>query len=149
MESAIGKISALTDIVATVEVRAPIACQRCAAGKGCGAGIFQTSDQPREIQVRIPVGLSVRLGDTIELTIGRKFLLRAAMLAYGLPLMTMMSFLGLAWILPGNPGDGTGIVIAASGLVVGLVIGRQILGRDSVCEQFVPTLAKDPSVRSR
>jgi len=86
--------------------------------------------------------MTVRQGDTIELTIGHKFLLRAAMLAYGLPLITMITLLALAWLLSGNPGDGAGIVLAIIGLVIGLFIGRQILSRESICEQFVPSVGK-------
>ncbi len=142
MESAIGRISALHEQIATVEVESPVACKRCAAGKGCGAGIFQDADRPRQIQVEIPAGMTVRQGDTIELTIGPKFLLRAAMLAYGLPLITMITLLALAWLLSGNPGDGAGIVLAIIGLVIGLFVGRQILSRESICEQFVPSVGK-------
>ena len=142
MESAIGGISVLTEQVATVVVESPVACKRCAAGKGCGAGIFQDTSRPREIKVVIPKGMSVRQGDVIELTIGPKFLLRAAMLAYGLPLVSMVVFLGLAWMLIGNPGDGAAILLAVCGLFVGLVGGRQILDRESICEQFVPALGK-------
>jgi len=142
MESAIGRISALNEQIATVEVESPVACKRCAAGKGCGAGIFQDADRPRQIQVEVPAGMTVRQGDTIELTIGHKFLLRAAMLAYGLPLITMITLLALAWLLSGNPGDGAGIVLAIIGLVIGLFIGRQILSSESICEQFVPSFGK-------
>lgn len=88
-------------------------------------------------------------GDTIELTIGPKYLLRAAMLAYGLPLVTMVLSLAMAWMLTGNPGDGVGIVCAALGLAAGLVIGRRILNRESICEQFVPTIGRVSDVGSR
>ena len=144
MESAIGRISALNGVVATVEVDSPVACQRCADGKGCGAGIFQTAEQPRRIDVRIPPGMTVRRGDTIELTIGPKFLLRAAMLAYGLPLAGVVLFPGLAWLATGSIADNMGIVLAVAGLAFGLILGRRILQRESVCEQFVPAIGKSP-----
>ncbi len=147
MESAIGRISALDEQVATVVVESPVACKRCAAGKGCGAGIFPDGMRKREISVAIPEGMSVREGDAIKLTIGPKFLLRAAMLAYGLPLACMIAFLGLTWMLTGNPGDGPGIVIAILGLAVGLFVGRRILNQQSICDQFVPTIVSDSDVR--
>ncbi len=126
--------------MATVEVDSPIACPRCAAGKGCGAGIFQATQQPRKIEVRIPPGMKIRRGETIELTIGPKFLLRAAMLAYGLPLAGLVLFPGLAWLATGSVADGAGIALALAGLAAGLVLGRQILRRETVCEQFVPAI---------
>ena len=142
MESASGKISALNGAIATVEVASPLACQRCAAGKGCGAGIFQTAAKPRQIEVRIPPGMLVRRGDAIELMIGPKFLLRAAMLAYGLPLAGVVLFPGLAWLTIGSIADSAGIVLAIAGLAAGLLAGRQILRRESVCEQFVPAIGR-------
>lgn len=149
MESAIGRISVLDEQVATVVVESPVACQRCAAGKGCGAGIFQDTDRSREIRVEIPAGMSVLEGDTIALMIGPKYLLRAAMLAYGLPLVTTVLSLILAWTLTGDPGDGVGIVFAVLGLGVGLVIGRRILSKESMCEQFVPDVGRVSDVESR
>jgi positive regulator of sigma E activity len=108
------------------------------------AGIFQAAEKSREIEVRIPAGMMVRPGDTIELTIGPKFLLRAAMLAYGLPLAGVVLFPGLAWLTTGNIADNVGIVLAVAGLVAGLILGRQILQRESVCEQFVPAIRTGP-----
>lgn len=140
METAVGRISAISDRIATVEVDSPVACKRCAAGRGCGAGIFQASEQSREISVRIPADMAVREGDFVELTIGPKFLLRAAMLAYGLPLVSMVLFPGLAWLIMGGIPDIVGISLAVAGLAAGLVIGRNILRRESVCEQFVPAI---------
>ena len=140
METAVGTISAINDRIATVEVDSPVACQRCAAGRGCGAGILQANEHSREIRVRIPADLAVQKGDAIELTIGPKFLLRAAMLAYGLPLVGMVLFPGVAWLVIGGIADIAGIALAVAGLAAGLVIGRNILGSESVCEQFVPAI---------
>jgi len=140
METAIGKITAFDDRIATVVVDSAVACKRCAAGKGCGAGIFQDGSHKREIRLEIPAGMSLREGDTIELVIGPKFLLRAAMLAYGLPLSCMVLFPALVSMVAGNPGDGPGIALAVTGLGVGLLVGRRILNRASICDQFVPSI---------
>lgn len=146
METASGRISALTDLVATVEVDSPLACQRCAEGRGCGAGIFQAAEQSRQIKVRIPADMTVRQGDIIELTIGPKYLLRAAMLAYGLPLVSTVLLPGLAWLIMGNIPDSIGIALAVAGLAAGLVVGRRILQRESICEQFVPAIGRSAGV---
>ena len=84
----------------------------------------------------------------IELTIGPKFLLRAAILAYGLPLLGMVMLPGLAWLLSGNTSDSVGIALAAAGVVAGLFIGRQILQSESICEQFVPAIGRGPGVEA-
>jgi sigma-E factor negative regulatory protein RseC len=145
MESAIGKVGSIEGSVATVEVDSPVACRRCAEGRGCGAGIFESSDKIRIIRVQIPAGMLLRQGDPIELSIASKFLLRAAMLAYGLPLLAMVLFPGLGWLLTGEVGDVAGVVLAVLGLLSGLVIGRQILRKESICEQFVPSVGHGSS----
>ena len=148
MESAIGKVGSIDGSIATVAVDSPIACRRCAEGKGCGAGIFESADKIREIQVQIPAGMSVRQGDTIELSIASKFLLRAAILAYGLPLLAMVVFPGLGWLLTGENSDAAGIVLAVLGLLTGLIVGRQILRKQSICDQFIPAVGYGSCDRS-
>jgi sigma-E factor negative regulatory protein RseC len=146
MESANGRISALCGTSATVVVSSPLACRRCAAGKGCGAGIFQDAAQSRQICVEIPPDMVVQVGDNIEIAIASRHLLRAAMLAYALPLMTMLISLGALWALSDTPGDGQGIVIAVSGLAAGFAVSRWLLKQESVCEQFVPVIREEADV---
>jgi len=146
METATGRISALRGLDATVEVDSPVACQRCAEGRGCGAGIFQAAEQSREISVRIPADMKVREGDIVDLKIGPRFLLRAAALAYGLPLVTMVLLPGLAWLIMGTTPDSVGISLAIAGLAAGLFAGRYILRRESICEQFIPAIGRNPGV---
>lgn len=92
------------------------------------------------MQIEIPDGMSVRQRDTIDLQIGSGYLLRAALLAYGLPLITTL----VALILLQSSGFGTrdaiGIVAALAGLLGGLAIGRAFLRRESICDQFVPSI---------
>ncbi len=47
---------------ATVSVDAAAICPRCAAGKGCGAGIFGASKSVRRIEVSLAPGLEVSEG---------------------------------------------------------------------------------------
>jgi len=146
MESATGRISAVSGANATVEVLSPLACRRCASGKGCGAGIFQDAGKTREIQVEIPLHMTVRVGDNIELAIASRHLLRAAMLAYALPLIAMLASLGVFWALSENASDGRAVVVAIFGLVSGLLVSRRLLKQESICEQFVPVIGGVPDV---
>lgn len=146
MESATGRISAVRGANATVEVLSPLACRRCAAGKGCGAGIFQDATRTREIQIQIPLHMTVSVGDDIELAIASRHLLRAAVLAYALPLAAMLGSLGVFWVLSENASDGQAVVVAIFGLVSGLLLSRRLLKRESICEQFVPVIGAVPDV---
>lgn len=140
MEKVTGKIVALHGRTATVLVKSASVCHRCAAGKGCGAGIFQSADKTRYMQIEIPDGMSFRQGDNVDLQIGVRHLLRAALLAYGLPLITMMITLLLLQIAGLGTRDLIGIVAAGAGLLGGLAIGRAFLRRESICDQFVPII---------
>ncbi len=142
METATGKISALHGRTATVLVKSASVCYRCAAGKGCGAGLFQATDKPRYMQFELPEGMSVQTGDSIDLTIASKHLLRAALLAYGLPLLSMLGSLLALQSFSADSGDARGVLVAGAGLLAGLLIGRALLERESVCDQFVPRIGR-------
>lgn len=142
METATGKISALNGRTATVIVKSSSVCHRCATGNGCGAGLLQAADKPRHMRIELPEGMSVHTGDSIDLTIGSKHLLRAALLAYGLPLITMLGSLLALQSFGDSTGDAGGVLVAGAGLLAGLLIGRTLLARESVCNQFVPTIGR-------
>lgn len=140
MESAEGRISSIDGDVATVVVAAPLACARCAAGKGCGAGLLASTGGPKTLSVRMPAGVRLQVDDVVRLSIAPRHLLRAATLAYGLPLAGALGALAIAWIARADIGDAAGVVVALAGLVAGHLAGRWLLQRDAACEHFLPTL---------
>ncbi len=141
METVSGKICAIDESRITVEVRSAISCKRCAAGNGCGAGIFQSNNNQREIRLRKPEGLSAGVGDRVELSIESRSILRAAVLAYGLPLISMLSTLAIVHSLPVKIGEPLAVLMAILGLTLGVFVGRRFLSNDSVCTQFVPIVS--------
>lgn len=92
------------------------------------------------MQIELPEGMSLQIGDSIDLTIGGRHLLRAAVLAYGLPLITMLVSLLALQSFGVATDDASGVLAAVGGLLAGLVLGRALLKRESVCDQFVPTI---------
>jgi len=142
MESVAGKISAVDDQRVTVEVQSAIACQRCAAGKGCGAGILQSTNEVRHVRIELPAGMSAGIGDSVELSIEPKYLLRAALLAYGLPLLTMLLVLLAIQALPVSINEAMSVGLALIGLGAGVIAGRSLLRKDSVCDQFMPIISR-------
>lgn len=141
MESVAGKISAVDDHRVTVAVQSAIACRRCAAGKGCGAGILQSTHDLRHVRIELPPGLSASVGDRVELSIEPKYLLRAALLAYGVPLSSMLVVLLAVQALPVPINEAAAVGLALVGLVAGVMAGRSLLRKDSVCAQFIPTIS--------
>lgn len=140
MESASGKIETINDGIACVVVDAAVTCPRCEAGRGCGAGLLTGNAKPRRMEVGIPQGMAFAAGDAVTLSIAPRYLLRAAMLAYGLPLLLMLLAVGLARVAGVASSDAAAVVFSATGLLVGIVLGRWLLRREAVCEQFTPEI---------
>ena len=71
---------------AIVEVDLSTACPRCAAGKGCGAGLLVGSSRLRQVEAAIGPGMVLAEGDSVEISLASSNLLQAALIVYGLPL---------------------------------------------------------------
>lgn len=141
MDSAVGRIVAVTDGRATVSVDAAAVCARCAAGKGCGAGLLAGSNRPRHIEVEITPGTDFKAGDEVRLTLAPSHLLRAAMFAYGLPLGGVVIALGIAWYLNRTLNDHIAVILAIGGLVAGVLFGRYYLNKDGCLKNLVPSVS--------
>jgi sigma-E factor negative regulatory protein RseC len=140
METVIGKVSSVRGRLAIVVVDSPIACQRCASGKGCGAGLLTGTDKPRQIEISVPPGMNLAAGANVRLTMAPGDLLRAAFIAYGLPLVSMLALTGAtrAWL--GALDDLPAVLVAVAGLSAGLVAGRHLLKKEATCRHFVPVI---------
>ena len=143
MESETGLVVAVSGDTATVEVTSPIACRRCASGKGCGAGLLDTG-RPRAIDVKIPLDSELTRGDAVTLVVDSRQLLRAALFAYGLPLAGLLLFAGLATLLWPGAGDAEAAGFGFAGLVGGAIISRWRLGRNAstACARFRPVVVR-------
>lgn len=115
---------------AIVEVEAEAVCARCAAGRGCGAGIFAARQGTRRLYVPIGADAGLAEGDIVGLELAPGNVLLAAAIVYGLPLAGAATAAALAYGLAF--GDGGAAVMALGGLVAGAVAGRFWL-RDTAC----------------
>ncbi len=139
MDRASGKIISVRADTATVSV-ADTGCPRCAAGKGCGAGLLTGRPGSTEVELQLPPGHRYRAGDTVTLSIASSSLLRAALLAYGLPLAGTVLALTVGWLVMAPLSDFAGVLIALAGLLAGFIAGRSQLRKDDWCKQFVPSI---------
>ena len=140
METAIGRVCSVGDGRITVVVDTPVACRRCASGNGCGAGLLSGPGKAKKIDVTVPPGMTPDVGDRVTLTLAPAQLLRAAAIAYGLPLLAMVVAAWLASFVAAGPDNLTAIGIVSVGLVAGFAASRRILGRDAACRQFTPVV---------
>ena len=109
-------VSAVQGAVVIIDVTAPVACQRCADGRGCGAGLLGADDGPRQVRLKAPQGMTLRAGDRVRLVIAPRQLLRAAWLAYGLPLSGLVLSVAIA-VAVGVTDELTAGVVGLAGIV--------------------------------
>lgn len=142
-----GIIVAVRPGLAKVRVDEQFGCPRCAAGRGCGAGIFSRG-RPRMVEVTLPPGVSFRIGEPVRFSLEPERLLHAAWLVYGVPLLSLfVAAILAAYLWPGEPSDGPALGLAVVGLVGGGWWARRRLQRARCGGRFVPSL--DVSGRRR
>jgi sigma-E factor negative regulatory protein RseC len=135
------KVLATSGNFATVSVEAAVACARCAAGRGCGAGLLQQG-RARQLRVQIAEGLFIAPGDKVTLELAPDHLLRAALLAYGLPLLAMVLAVAAASRLAGSGNDPLVILSGVVGLFGGMLAGRTVLRRGDCLRHMTPVAAR-------
>lgn len=123
---------------AVVEVAAAFRCERCASGKGCGAGLLAGDASPRRVDALVDHQLDLHVGDRVQLELAGDNVLRAAMLVYGLPLGGALAGAGLAWWF--GAGDAAAALAAAVGALAGIATGRRRLRREACLQRFRPVI---------
>lgn len=120
-----------------VDVDAAAACPRCAAGRGCGAGILQGPGTTRRIEAQVGPGVTFREGDSVRLQLEGSRVLRASTIVYGIPLAGAALAAATAYLL--GLGDAGASVLALLGLAAGFFVGRRRLKRRDCLADFTPT----------
>lgn len=124
----------------TVKVDVAQKCARCAAGKGCGAGLLGARGRTHTLTLERPRGMDLHAGDRVELTLPPERLLQASVLAYGLPLAALLLLPLAAETLWGPYGDGALALLAAGALAAAIVAGRRLLAQDRCPGQLRPEI---------
>jgi len=144
MDNPTGIIQALvTDAHGTraiIHVDVSTACPRCAAGKGCGAGLLMGSNQIRRVEASFNASLELAEGDNVEIALTPKNLLQAALIVYGLPMIGAIVAAGVAYAM--ELGDAAAAGAAIVGLLGGLVVSRWRLQHAACLGSFVPRVEK-------
>lgn len=144
MDNPTGRVLSLVDSPdgarAVVAVHDLPACPRCAAGKGCGAGLLTVSDGERKVEARVPRDLVVSVADVVELSLAPDNVLRAAAIVYGVPLLGALA--GALVAYGTKAGDVGAAGAALLGLAAGLFLSRQKLRRADCLQRFTPTVER-------
>lgn len=126
-------------LLAEVEVNAASSCARCAAGKGCGAGVL-AGDKRRRVQALVAIGVEIKEGDEVRMELAPRNLLRASSLVYGVPLAAAVLTAAVAYLL--DFGDLTSAFAAIAGLVGGLLVAHRRLHAAGCLRDFTPTIVE-------
>ena len=123
---------------ALVEVSTAEFCQRCADGKGCGAGLLGRSSQSRQILVDVPARMHIAVGDQVAISLAPKNVLSAAGIVYGWPLLG--ATLGVTLAYAASLGDPAAAGSALMGLAAGAIGARYRLRGDGCLRRFMPRI---------
>lgn len=82
-------------------------------------------------------GFEPTVGESVCLSMAPANLLRATIVAYGLPLLGALLGAGIAQIL--RTGEAGAVALSLFGLVVGVAVGRRRLAAQKCLRQFTPT----------
>ena len=128
-------------------------CGGCAARKGCGHALLDRTLGVQRGRIRALPGQldssQYRIGDQVLLDIADHSILRGSLVAYGLPLLGMVSgALAAVQLLPGN-GDLLAVLGAAAGLLAGYALVRGHGARHRDDPRFQPVLQGLASPRSQ
>lgn len=144
MQTPTGTVVSLTDraegLRAAIEVDAAVVCPRCAAGRGCGAGILGAGRATKRVEVLVDPGLRLRKGDKVGLQLAPESILRASVFVYGIPLLGAVAAAAVAYGL--SLGELGSAFAAIAGLGAGLAVSRRRLRRADCLREFTPTVTK-------
>jgi sigma-E factor negative regulatory protein RseC len=113
--------------VADVSVDLAVACPRCAAGRGCGAGVFGSRRSARPLTVCVAAHAEFDADTPVEIAIDGYDLLGATARLYGLPLGGLVAAVGAAGLA--GAGDGLAVIAGVAGLAGGMAAARWRLRR--------------------
>ncbi|MBT8098610.1 MAG: SoxR reducing system RseC family protein [Gammaproteobacteria bacterium] len=142
MNVAPGKVVSVSDDargrLASIDVEASEICARCAAGKGCGAGLFGARQSTRRLEAVIPHGSNISAGDNVKVALEPRNLLSAATIVYGWPLFGAALGAGAAYVA--NYGDAAAAFCALAGMLGGAFLARRRLRSSRCLNQFRPRI---------
>lgn len=127
-------------LVATVEVDVSTVCARCAAGRGCGAGLLTGTGSTRQIEALADAGQHLSPGDRVDVSLEPRSILRAAFIAYGFPLAGALAGAAIAYGL--SLRDTGASVLSLVGVIFGAALSRQHLKQPACLGRYEPTVSK-------
>lgn len=134
-----GKVVAVHGDQIWVQTIQTSACQSCSARAGCGQRALAAVSGGRANQILVENTAAARVGDEVVIGVDEQSLLTASLAVYGLPLMLMLTFSGLA-----HQGLGASEPMTILAALVGLGSGFGVVRWRHIgsSDRFQPTLLR-------
>jgi sigma-E factor negative regulatory protein RseC len=129
-----GRVVDVMPVQACIEVGPAEGCNRCASGKGCGAGIFVRLINRKPIRLTIDRIQPLQPGQVVTIGIPESLFLRWVLVLYGLPLLAAFVIAVPAQYLSERLGLSAGVtdLFVLAGSVTGFAAALMILKKRSV-----------------
>jgi len=122
-----------------VEVDAGVTCQRCASGKGCGAGLLAGDPQSKVVAAILGADISVARGDQVRLEMRPARGLQGAIIVYGYPLGGAVGGAVIAATL--SLADAAAVIAVVLGFATGFLLAKIRVAGDRCLRDFTPVIA--------
>ncbi|KPK59157.1 MAG: SoxR reducing system RseC family protein [Gammaproteobacteria bacterium] len=123
-----------------VRCEAQQGCRRCAEGRGCGGGLLGKLLGDRLRTVRAGRGdFRLAAGETVVIGLAETALVRASVVMYLIPLLTMLAAAVLAWQVGGQT-EAWAISGGLIGFLTGLGYARRFGNRHDTDPRFQPVV---------
>lgn len=125
-----------------IEASRQSACAACSAKKGCGQGALSewTSGKAVELSVLNPNRVLPAVGQSVVIGLEEGSLIKASVMVYFLPLLTLILAAIVARFLGGS--EGFQVLTGLAGLAVGFAAARWISTRNSSEGCYQPVLLR-------
>lgn len=122
-----GKVVAATPASVLIETEQRSACGHCSVGERCGTSVIAGMFKRRANTIRLDNSLDLQAGDDVVIGIPEQLLLRAALWAYMVPMLFMITFA----LIVSTAGYADWVVFVASiaGLLNGLYLASVLQSR--------------------
>jgi len=129
-----GRIASLQGLRATVLLGASVGCPVCAAGRGCGAGVFGRLIARKPMSLELDNPLQLQVGQSVQVAITEAFFMGLLLRLYILPLLAGLAgaalghYLADRYAMQGWTQDGLALLGAVflAGLTLLMNPGRRL-----------------------
>ncbi len=130
----------------TVRVDAAVGCARCAAGRGCGAGLSGSAGKSLELELPVTeAAAGLQVGDHVQVNLASGNLLNAALIAYGIPLVGAAIAAAIAYLLQAS--EPVSVAASLAGLAAGMVVSIYRIRRPACLGNLTPRVESDAGAR--